>query len=64
MPEVRGNLCETCLFCRVVISGKGSRFVRCELSTKDKRFPKYPPQPIFQCPGHRLRDSLGEKECS
>ena len=32
-----------------VISGKGSRFLMCQKSVTDNRFPKYPPQPVIQC---------------
>ena len=36
---------------REVISGKGSRFLLCEVSQTDPRFEKYPPQPIVRCLG-------------
>lgn len=38
---------------REVISGKGSRFLLCQLSQQDRRFPKYPPQPVMACGGFR-----------
>jgi hypothetical protein len=34
-----------------VVSGKGSRFLLCLKSAEDKRFSKYPPQPIIECEG-------------
>jgi hypothetical protein len=46
------SLCETCRHMREVISGRGSRFLLCELSRQDRRFPKYPPQPVVRCDGY------------
>ncbi|QDT59262.1 hypothetical protein SV7mr_17690 [Stieleria bergensis] len=43
------TLCNGCLHLREVVSGKGSRFLLCQFSMQDKRFPKYPPQPVFRC---------------
>ena len=40
---------------REVISGKGSRFLFCEVSQTDPRLKKYPPQPIVRCLGYLLR---------
>jgi hypothetical protein len=37
---------------RLVISGKGSRFLLCELSRADDRFVKYPRQPVLGCAGY------------
>ena len=45
------NLCDVCIFRRVIVSNKGSRFLLCEKSKSDPRFPKYPPQPLVQCEG-------------
>lgn len=45
------SLCERCRHCREVTSGKGSRFLLCQLSQRDKRFSKYPPQPVVRCLG-------------
>ena len=41
---------------REVISGKGSRFLLCELSQADARFEKYPAQPVPRCEGYVERD--------
>jgi hypothetical protein len=49
------SLCERCRHCREVVSGKGSRFLLCLLSQADKRFPKYPPQPVVRCEGYAPR---------
>ena len=50
-----GSLCESCARVREVISGKGSRFLLCLLAQSDSRFPKYPPQPVLRCGGHKPR---------
>ena len=49
------NLCESCRNMREIISGKGSRFLLCEVSQTDPRFKKYPPQPIVRCLGYGRR---------
>lgn len=46
-----GSLCANCRARRDVISGKGSRFLLCLKSADDRRFPKYPPQPVIRCAG-------------
>jgi ADP-ribose pyrophosphatase len=46
------SLCEHCIHRREIVSGRGSRFLLCRMSQKDRRFHKYPPQPIVQCSGH------------
>jgi hypothetical protein len=43
------SLCQTCQRCREIVSRKGSTFLLCQLSQQDRRFPKYPPQPIVRC---------------
>ena len=45
------SLCEYCCHVKEVVSGKGSRFLLCQKSTTDRRFPKYPPQPVVKCIG-------------
>ena len=57
------SLCETCAHRREVVSGKGSRFLMCQLSQTDRRFPKYPPQPVIRCAGYdEPEKSHGEPE--
>jgi hypothetical protein len=57
------SLCETCRFLRAVVSGRGSRFLLCELSRQDRRFPKYPPQPVTRCSGYdRPEENAGERK--
>lgn len=46
------SLCETCSQRKEIVSGKGSRFLLCQLSQSDRRFPKYPPQPVAHCAGY------------
>ncbi len=46
------SLCLNCSHVREVISGTGSKFLLCELSQTDKRFSKYPPQPVVRCDGY------------
>ena len=50
------SLCETCRQMREIVSGKGSRFVLCQLAQDDARFPKYPPHPIIKCEGYKERE--------
>lgn len=45
------GLCETCVWQRPVVSGRGSQFVLCERSKLDANFVRYPPLPVLQCPG-------------
>jgi hypothetical protein len=40
---------------REVATPRGSRFLLCTMSTTDKRYSKYPPQPILRCEGYRPR---------
>jgi hypothetical protein len=46
------SLCESCTSMREVVSGKGSRFLLCQLSATNPAFAKYPPQPIVRCSGY------------
>lgn len=49
------SLCETCQHMREVRTAR-SRFLLCELSVTNSRFPKYPPQPVVRCSGYRPPD--------
>jgi hypothetical protein len=51
------SLCEQCQWMREVISGKGSRFLLCNLSRTDAHFPKYPPQPVRSCTGYTREET-------
>ena len=46
------SLCPSCLHVRPIVSGTGSKFWLCQLSQHDRRYPKYPRQPMIQCPGY------------
>jgi hypothetical protein len=56
------SLCESCRFLRSAVSARGSRFLLCELSRQDRRFPKYPPQPVTRCWGYAQRETGGGEE--
>ena len=51
-PQTKG-LCDTCVFCRVIRSDRGSVFYLCEKSFTDSSFPKYPRLPVLECAGYR-----------
>ena len=53
------SLCQTCAHKQDVVSGKGSRFLLCRLSQTDRRFPKYPPQPVVRCAGYERAEEAG-----
>lgn len=55
-PLSLASECEDCTHCRHVMSGRGSEFLFCEQSKADKRFPKYPPQPVRNCAGYVRRE--------
>lgn len=56
------SVCCTCENCMEVVSGKGSRFLLCQLSQSDRAYPKYPPQPVVHCAGHlHVNDALNER---
>ena len=46
------SLCVTCRHMKEVVSGRGSRFLLCQLSQTDRNYPKYPPQPVIRCTGY------------
>lgn len=50
------TLCDLCRHHQQVVSGKGSRFLLCRKSKEEKRYPKYPPQPVIQCEGFEKVD--------
>jgi hypothetical protein len=45
------GLCRACAHARAVVSGRGSTFWLCGLSTVDARFAKYPRLPVIRCAG-------------
>lgn len=50
-PAMTESLCTHCRSCQAIVSGKGSRFFLCRKSLGDRRYPKYPPQPVVRCEG-------------
>lgn len=55
------SLCESCKNRREVRTAR-SRFLLCELSFTKPAFPKYPPQPVVQCPGFQSEDQKPPEE--
>ena len=53
--DPRVGLCSVCRHARVVESGKGSRFLLCEVSQRDPRYPRYPRLPVRECAAHDTR---------
>jgi hypothetical protein len=45
------GLCLGCVHGRPVVNDRGSRFVLCDLSRTDARFPRYPRLPMVRCDG-------------
>jgi hypothetical protein len=54
--RMTASLCEICIHTKEVISGKGSRFLLCRKSGTDRRFEKYPPQPVVKCGGFQTKE--------
>ncbi len=50
------SLCQSCTHCKEIVTGKGSRFLLCQLSQTDSRYSKYPPQPVVRCGGYELKE--------
>ena len=55
------SICETCAHVKEVTSGTGSRFLLCQLSQVDRRFQKYPPQPVIRCEGFK-EGTIGKED--
>jgi hypothetical protein len=45
------GLCGSCRHRQIVETSRGSRFVLCELSRTDRRYPRYPRLPVLECDG-------------
>jgi hypothetical protein len=45
---------------RVVETARGSRFLLCELSRTDPRFPRYPNLPVLACDGFEADDRTSQ----
>lgn len=55
------SLCEFCRHTKEVVSAKGSRFLLCQKSGADNRYPKYPPQPVVQCRGFEQNEAHNQE---
>lgn len=53
------SVCEFCRHVKHVVSGTGSHFLMCRKAQDDKRFPKYPRQPVLQCTGFERPSESG-----
>lgn len=47
----RESLCLACQHRRDIVSGRGSRFLLCELAKTERGYAKYPSQPVVRCAG-------------
>lgn len=50
------GLCLGCRHHHWILSGRGSRFLRCQLSFLDPAYPRYPQLPVLVCDGHEPGD--------
>lgn len=51
------GLCRSCRHARLLASAR-STFLRCDLSDADPRFTRYPPLPVWECPGWSPEERL------
>ena len=56
------SICDVCSHMKEVISGTGSRFLLCQLSQTDRRFQKYPQQPVLRCEGFKESEESQEED--
>jgi len=54
--DPRVGLCTACRHSRVVTTKRGSRFLLCERSRTEPRYPRYPALPMLQCTGFEPAD--------
>jgi len=54
------GLCATCRHGHWIVSGRGSRFLRCQKSFEDPSFPRYPQLPVLACDGYEPRSGAEE----
>ena len=48
----RVGLCVSCQHVREITSDRGAHFYLCLAAKSDPRLRKYPPLPVFSCPGY------------
>lgn len=51
-PKVTEGRCPSCKYVKFVTNDRGSRFLFCERSRTDPRFPRYPRLPVLSCSGY------------
>jgi hypothetical protein len=51
------GLCAACRHAKTILSSRDGSFLRCGLSDRDPRFPRYPYQPVWTCAGHEPKDA-------
>ena len=51
------SLCQHCQFVRIVKTPQGAEYLLCQKWQTDKRFAKYPPQPVLACAGFQPGNS-------
>ena len=60
-PKVAEGLCPSCKYMKLVTNDRGSRFLFCERSRSDPRFPRYPRLPVLACDGYEASaEAAGE----
>jgi hypothetical protein len=55
MRDAQIGQCKACEHGREIASSRGSAFWRCERSSIDPSFPKYPRLPVLECRGFESR---------
>lgn len=61
-PAPAGGLCDRCRHSEVIVSDRGSRFIRCALSAADPAFAKYPRLPVISCRGFAATSDTDPRE--
>lgn len=51
MATYKDTLCINCKNVRKIENNRGSLFLMCRMHAENKRYPKYPPQPVYSCKG-------------
>jgi hypothetical protein len=59
--EFEPGLCGACRHARLVVSLRGSRFLRCGRAETDPRYPRYPRLPVLECRGFEPGGTLLEE---
>ena len=62
MDRARIGLCWECRWTRRVTSGRGSVFFLCRRAETDPAYSKYPPLPVWRCPGYEREAADPEEE--